>query len=66
MRFAEELQFHQDTCYLLIILKKSKNYYSVGSVSKGTGGIAIFAAKKFKTNMCVVSLTKVIVGLASL
>ena len=46
--------------------KKSKISYSAVSVSKGTGGIAIFAAKKIKTNMCVVSLTKVIVGLASL
>ena len=66
MRFAEELQFYQDTCYLLIILKKSKNYYSVGSVSKGTGGIAIFAAKNWKTNMCAVSHTKGIVGLSNL
>ena len=46
--------------------KESEISYSAVSVSKGTGGIAIFAAKKFKTNMCVVSLTKVIVGLASL
>ena len=46
--------------------KKSKISYSAVSVSKGTGGIAIFAAKKWKTNMCAVSLTKGIVGIANL
>ena len=66
MHFAEELQCYQDTCDLLILEKKLKISDSAVSGSKGTGEIAIFAAKKFKTNMCVVSLTKVIVGLASL
>ena len=46
--------------------KKSKISYSAVSVSKGTGGIAIFAAKNWKTNMCSVSLTKGIVGIAYL
>ena len=46
--------------------KKSKISYSAVSVSKGTGGIAIFAAKNWKTNMCSVSLTKEIVGIAYL
>ena len=46
--------------------KKSKISYSAVSVSKGTGGIAIFAAKNWKTNMCAVSLTKGIVGIANL
>ena len=46
--------------------KKSKISYSAVSVSKGTGGIAIFAAKNWKTNMCSVSLTKAIVGIAYL
>ena len=46
--------------------KKSKISYSAVSVSKGTGGIAIFAAKNWKMNMCSVSLTKEIVGIAYL
>ena len=46
--------------------KKSKISYSAVSVSKGTGGIAIFVAKNWKTDMCAVSLTKGIVGLANL
>ena len=44
--------------------RKSKISYSAVSVSKGTGGIAIFAAKNWKMNMCDVSLTKEIVGIA--
>ena len=46
--------------------RKSKISYRAVSVSKGTGGIAIFAAKNWKTNMCSVSLTKGIVGIAYL
>ena len=62
----EELQFYQHICDLLKNWKKSKISYSAVSVSKGTGGIAIFAAKNWKTNMCSVSLTKGIVGIANL
>ena len=56
----------QKKCDLLTIEKEYKSSYSAVSVSKGTGGIAIFAAKNWKTNMCSVSLTKGIVGIANL
>ena len=46
--------------------KKSKISYSAIVVSKGTGGIGNFAAKDWKTNMCVISLTKGILGIANL
>ena len=56
VRFAEELRNCNLPRYLWFVdnRKKSKIYYSVGTVSKGTGGIAIFAGKNWKRNMCVV------------
>ena len=67
-RGIEELQICKRPRYLWFVdnRKKSKVSYSEVSVSKGTGGIAIFAAKNWKTNMCAVSLTKGIVGIANL
>ena len=68
VRFAEELRNCNLPRYLWFVdnRKKSKISYSVGTVSKGTGGIAIFAAKNWKTNMCAVSHTKGIEGLSNL
>ena len=46
--------------------KKSKISYSAVAVSKETRGIENFASQNLKTNMCVVSLTKGIVGITNL
>ena len=58
--------------YLCVLLRNCKfanicNFQIANlQFPKGTGGIAIFAAKNLKTNMCDVSLTKGIVGIANL